>query len=668
MKLGLGLSLTSQRGGGAAPDTGPLVASQFTLLDVGRWPIASQAVDPPGVYDASRNVTVFSWLSEPGETFARVAELDHATGIISAPVTIGQSALDNDDHVHVTIELLSDGRYLVFYGSHTSGGNWAVSTNPGDISSWEPQATFVAQTYPRLVNYPTGGGAGVVAFTYRNASDDYEITPITYTALGTPTDGSLTELITTTGRVYTGGTAAIGSDLEMIWTFADEPDTYRRDVYYARYNLTTGEMSNLAGTYSEASPISEATADTNYKVLDVGTDKNSIPKFARDGSGNLHVTYARGSGDGAWNVYHMFWNGSVWSTPEVIGTTWEYDFTTGNSNGPDMGYIEGRIMAAWVDGEAVGFTRGGTSIVVGEYVNGAWATETVATPPVIGAFTAVAAIRNAKRGFAFMACERYASDASGNLCLYTIGSLATTWPDGLISGNRAIWNIQDLDTLWADDGVTPASVDGLVYRVDDTSGWGNHLRQATSANRPTLRQTGSTYYLETSAGDGTNDFMETATNFWQTDSGSTLLAAIRPSNLSTSPIVLGATATPQASRINAIRANSTGAGSATGYYGTAGTVDSTATGLLADGVDAVLSGSVADGGGSVQAWVDGASNGSTAMGGTPNTATKVMTFGRNRYDNTLHFHGRFYGGEAYARALTTDEREAREAVLAAMFP
>jgi hypothetical protein len=50
------------------------------------------------------------------------------------------------------------------------------------------------------------------------------------------------------------------------------------------------------------------------------------------------------------------------------------------------------------------------------------------------------------------------------------------------------WDASDLATLWADTaGTSPATDTGLVARVDDKSGNGHNLTQATSGNRPTAQ-------------------------------------------------------------------------------------------------------------------------------------------------------------------------------------
>lgn len=82
-------------------------------------------------------------------------------------------------------------------------------------------------------------------------------------------------------------------------------------------------------------------------------------------------------------------------------------------------------------------------------------------------------------------------------------------PTTLFSGGQPGWfyDIADTGNMWQDSaGTTPAAVNSPVGKVNDKSGNGNHLIQATAAARPILRQSGSLYYLEF---DGVDDILGT---------------------------------------------------------------------------------------------------------------------------------------------------------------
>lgn len=85
-------------------------------------------------------------------------------------------------------------------------------------------------------------------------------------------------------------------------------------------------------------------------------------------------------------------------------------------------------------------------------------------------------------------------------------------PIELFSGSEfgGWYDVSDLSTLWKDTaGTSPVIADGdAVARVDDKSGNGLNLIQATSANRPLYKTSGGLHWLDF---DGTNDSLETAT-------------------------------------------------------------------------------------------------------------------------------------------------------------
>lgn len=80
------------------------------------------------------------------------------------------------------------------------------------------------------------------------------------------------------------------------------------------------------------------------------------------------------------------------------------------------------------------------------------------------------------------------------------------------SGEAGAWyDPSDLSTVWQDSArTTPGAVDSPVGALDDKSGNGNHMTQATADNRPILRQSGSLYYLER---DGIDDELFTGADF-----------------------------------------------------------------------------------------------------------------------------------------------------------
>lgn len=92
----------------------------------------------------------------------------------------------------------------------------------------------------------------------------------------------------------------------------------------------------------------------------------------------------------------------------------------------------------------------------------------------------------------------------------TRGASAFT-PDSLFAASEAgAWyDPSDLSSMFTDDGVTNVTAAGqAVYRINDKSGNGNHLIQATAAARPLYKTAGGLHWLEF---DGTDDKMTVGT-------------------------------------------------------------------------------------------------------------------------------------------------------------
>lgn len=90
------------------------------------------------------------------------------------------------------------------------------------------------------------------------------------------------------------------------------------------------------------------------------------------------------------------------------------------------------------------------------------------------------------------------------------GQAAAWTPTPLFgSGEAGGWyDPSDLSTVWQDSArTTPGVVDSPVGALDDKSGNGHHLLQATAGMRPILRSDGTLYWLEK---DGVDDFLASA--------------------------------------------------------------------------------------------------------------------------------------------------------------
>lgn len=410
-----------------------LISTRHDTLDPGTQALGSQAYGPAGLYDQSRDKTIFAWLADPASTIVRVAELDHTTGVLSAPVTVATSPIDGDNHVQATVLKISDGRYVIFYGSHGSVQKWAVSNAANSIAAWTVQADLAAATYPKILDFPSGGGNGQIEFIYRDdPAQNLVRQPITYTSLGAFTPGSVTTLVSGNGgRVYAAGTVEKnGSNIEFTWTFSDGADTYRRNVYFGTYSPSGGTLASFDGAYSQAVPVTREMSDINYRLVHVGTEENTIPQFCRDASGNAHIAYARGNGVGNWDILHQMHDGTKWLPKSKIGTVYEYDAGSGFADGPAIVRIANGVAVLSPTGQVGGgFTSGGTHLRSMERVNGVWNAANIATASV-GAISDAVPIRDgylSSDDFVILSTETNNGVAFTKTPIYTVGTLATTW-------------------------------------------------------------------------------------------------------------------------------------------------------------------------------------------------------------------------------------------------
>lgn len=120
--------------------------------------------------------------------------------------------------------------------------------------------------------------------------------------------------------------------------------------------------------------------------------------------------------------------------------------------------------------------------------------------------------------------DEYGRDTDSTFTIAVVEASAFTPADLFASAEEGIWlDPSDLTTMWTDvAGTTQATVGDAVARIDDKSGNGNNLTQATVAHRPILRQDGSgNYYLEF---DGSGDVLDTASGVLNTGTVSVMFA------------------------------------------------------------------------------------------------------------------------------------------------
>lgn len=418
-------------------------STSFTLPDQFRWSLSGLGLGETGVYDASRNKTIIAYLTEEpsAPSYIHVVEFDHATGVISDPVTVGACSIDNDDHIEPNMILLSNGHYCVAYGSHNTTQDFAYSTAAGSIAAWTNIAGMPAGTYPKMVDQPNGDGTGTMYMYFREPDPDYgySVIPVTYLANGAMTKGTPVNIVESTGsdgRIYATFTQRIGTDNEFVFSIANQDDSARTDIFYVRHDPVTNDMTNYDGSMTLAAPITYAEAILNYMIYETPVGgKISLPHWARDNSDRLHVVFAMSTATGEAPIYHMYENGSGLTTPAVVRdavvpileTTYDYHYLSGYKTGPTIVCTESGIRAVWPTGFVTGFERGGNKMRLGEWNGSGWRVNTVANGPLLGAFQPATPIRGGRNAMAFALYERKSDDSIDNLPLIFIGTTTPTW-------------------------------------------------------------------------------------------------------------------------------------------------------------------------------------------------------------------------------------------------
>ena len=239
-------------------------------------------------------------------------------------------------------------------------------------------------------------------------------------------------------------------------------------------------------------------------------------------------------------------------------------------------------------------------------------------------------------------------------------------PLGVLAGSQIAggWTPADITGLtgwWdASDSSTVTLVSGKVSQWDDKSGNSRHLTQGTDGSRPTYA--GTINGLSVLTFDGTDDFLAhtTDTRLANASDGSWTACAVASTNTTsdTSQYLYhgGAfdTYAPQMIRTNGANVESIGQQSTGGYVADAQGTVSAYTPFQSSGVQTSSS---------VQAFLNGSSNGATSMTAPTNTLHPI-------YVGRVHNGGGIVNGSVaelivYDSALGTTDRQTVEAYLKA---
>jgi hypothetical protein len=284
------------------------------------------ATQPSAFYDSVANTT---WLAYEAYDFVgltralNVHTFNHTTRVWSGPYVALTHPMVDDDH-GVPSLCMDHQRYVhIFGGSHNDTPCLtAHTTNPADPTAWSSTTNLFTGTY----SHPSLVGSALYVFG-RDGSADNKLLLRKTTALsgGVPTYSSNVVIgdFGANTRWYQGQGFVSGTDIHMLATRADAADSKRQDVYYVIYNTLDGSIRNFDGSVTVASgsqPVDLATMNASFRIVDqtTGATDGTIPQMISI-SGNPHIAYMDGTQGGGYNLIHIAWNGSAWTSPLTVG-------------------------------------------------------------------------------------------------------------------------------------------------------------------------------------------------------------------------------------------------------------------------------------------------------------------------------------------------------------
>ncbi|HMJ95934.1 MAG TPA: BNR-4 repeat-containing protein [Thermoleophilaceae bacterium] len=266
--------------------------------------------DPRAVTHDGR--TYVGWVDQEGDV--KVSSYDHATG--ERVTAVLQARLNQDDHANPSLLVRPDGRLVVFYSRHVGPSmHYRVSSQPGDVSSWE-----APQTVP--TNTP-----GIRGYTYPNPIrlEDEAATYLFWRGGNyNPTfsiqkDGETgwspaRTLITMPGeRPYAKYDSSGGDTIHVAYTNAHPTEFGDVNIYYAR--VRAGKIERAGGQQigSLDDPITPAEGNLVYD----GAAQAWVHDVAADSAGNPVIVFASFPSPSDHRYHYARWTGSAWEVHEI---------------------------------------------------------------------------------------------------------------------------------------------------------------------------------------------------------------------------------------------------------------------------------------------------------------------------------------------------------------
>jgi hypothetical protein len=296
-------------------------AVQYFAEDGATAGFVAQASQPTAFYDATDDKTWVAWEGWNGSRrVVHVQTYEHANNRWGKRYLVSTDTLTDDDHGAPAIVMDDEGFVHCFFGSHNSAIKHYATTAARDPSEWVGVAAIGTDlTYPHAVLM----GTNLYLFARGDTLQSLIRYKTTALVAGVATWGSPQTVATFTGaRFYFGDTFAVGTDIHIIANHADAGDTVRRDLYHIVYDTTDESIGNSTGGVTTAvgsQPISKATADASYIVVDQTTNVTSGYGLCRTSDGDLHLAYIDDTAS-PYDLNYVNFDGAVWSSPETVTT------------------------------------------------------------------------------------------------------------------------------------------------------------------------------------------------------------------------------------------------------------------------------------------------------------------------------------------------------------
>lgn len=344
----------------------------------------TNAAGPAIIHHSGKTYT--GYIADTPPQTAKLVVYDHGLDAVQYSV-VDTNLIRDDSHGMPALCVLSDGRLTFFHGSHNSAQEWSISDASGgapDITAWTRQAALGSMTYPKPVNIPDGSGGGTLYLFGRDAAQDFFVQSAVYTSGGAVTFGARQKLIDYGGRVYAAEVrAAPDGNIEFFTTYADTSDTFRRNVYYYKYRVDTGDLENIDASVSRAvgtQPVNRSDSDADFREFDTGTNISGVPSWCRDAAGDLHVVYGNDTAPigSLYNINHAKYSSGSWTAPQTAfqmyrkGSQYVDTFCVTSMGSGDS------VRAVYASGNAGSWAaRGGDDMVYKDYAGGSWGAEVV---------------------------------------------------------------------------------------------------------------------------------------------------------------------------------------------------------------------------------------------------------------------------------------------------